>query len=260
MPPVYELRGVVRRYGDATAVAGIDLTIGRGERVALAGPSGAGKTTVLRMLNGMIPPTEGEVRAFGRDLARLSRDELRDVQRRIGTVHQQLHLVDSLRVVHNVNAGHLGRWSLARAALSLVRPREVGTAARTLERVGIREKLFERTDRLSGGERQRVAIARALVQEPEVLLADEPISSLDVENSRRVLDLFRELSRREGLTLVASMHDVRFALSHFARIVGIRDGRVLFDRPGEEVTDDMTRELYSIERVHARVPGESAPE
>ena len=247
----------MKRYGDTIAVAGVDLAIEAAERVALAGPSGAGKSTLLRLLNGMVVPTEGSVRAFGRDLGRLHREELRELQRRIGMVHQQFHLVDNLRVIHNVNAGHLGAWSLWRAAVSLVWPREVETAARVLERVGIGDKLYERTDRLSGGEQQRVAIARTLVQDPDVILADEPIASLDVENSRRVLDLLRGLSREEGTTLVASMHDVRFALSHFDRIVGLREGEILFDRPSGEVTEEMTRELYAIERVHLQV-GEAA--
>ncbi len=167
--------------------------------------------------------------------------------------------MDALRVVHNVNAGHLGRWSLLRAAVSLLRPREVARAADVLERLGIGDKLYERTDRLSGGEQQRVALARTLVQDPDVILADEPISSLDVENSRRVLDLLRERSRERGTTLVASMHDIRFAVSHFDRIVGVRQGRVFFDRPSGEVTRELTTRLYSVERVATSPPPRTTP-
>lgn len=248
VPPVFELEGAVVRYGGFEALSGIGLRVAQGERVALAGPSGAGKTTLLRLLNGSLSPDEGTVRAFGRDLSRLPRGELRKLQRRIGAVHQPFHLVDALRVVHNVNAGRLGIWPLWKAALSLVRPLQVEAAAEMLAAVGIGDKLYERTDRLSGGEQQRVALIRALVQEPAAVLADEPISSLDRENSRRVMELLRRLSEEEGKTVVASMHDIRFALRYFERIVGIREGRVLFDLPAGRVDEARVETLYAIER------------
>ncbi len=249
MPPVFELEGAVVRHGALEALRGIDLRVTEGERVALAGPSGAGKTTLLRLLNGSLFAQEGTVRAFGRELDRLPRPELRALQRRIGTVHQQFHLVDSLRVIHNVNVGRLGEWPLWKAALSLLRPLGRRTAARALAEVGIADKLYERTDRLSGGEQQRVALARALVQDPEVVLADEPIASLDRENSRRVMDLLRRLNEEGGKTLVASMHDIRFALRYFERIVGLREGRVLFDLPAGRVDEERVERLYAIERT-----------
>lgn len=249
MPPVFELEGAVVRHGALEALRGIDLRVTEGERVALAGPSGAGKTTLLRLLNGSLFAQEGTVRAFGRELDRLPRPELRALQRRIGTVHQQFHLVDSLRVIHNVNVGRLGEWPLWKAALSLLRPLGRRTAARALAEVGIADKLYERTDRLSGGEQQRVALARALVQDPEVVLADEPIASLDRENSRRVMDLLRRLNEEGGKTLVASMHDIRFALRYFERIVGLREGRVLFDLPAGRVDEERVERLYAIGRT-----------
>lgn len=247
--PVFELRDVVKRYGDTVAVAGVDLTVRRGERVALAGPSGAGKTTLIGLLNGSLSPTSGTVKAFGRDLSSLPPANLRRIQRRIGTVHQQFHLVGNLKVVHNVNAGRLGEWSFLKSLLSLVRPAETERAAEALERVGIRNKLYERTERLSGGEQQRVAIGRVLAQDPEAILADEPIASLDRENSRQVMDLLRDLSRESGKTAVMSLHDVNYALSHCERVVGLRKGRVLFDSPASRVTSDMLGRLYSLEEL-----------
>lgn len=254
--PVFALEGVVVRYGALEALSGVGLRVEEGERVALAGPSGAGKTTLIRVLGGSLLPDGGSARAFGRDLASLRRGELRDLQRRIGTVHQQFHLVEPLRVVHNVNVGRLAEWPLWKAALSLVRPLETERAAAALARMGIAEKLYERTDRLSGGEQQRVALARTLVQDPEVVLADEPISSLDRENSRRVMDLLRGLSEERGRTIVASMHDIRFALRYFERVVGLRRGRVLFDLPARAVDERLVERLYAIERAGAEgAPG-----
>jgi phosphonate transport system ATP-binding protein len=169
----------------------------------------------------------------------------RHVQWQIGTIYQQFHLVNNLRVIHNINAGHLGNWSLLKAAISLIYPLEVETAARALKQVGIPEKLFERTDSLSGGQQQRVAIARVLVQNPTAILADEPISSLDPERSREIMDLLRQLSQDTGKTLVSSLHAIEFARSHYQRLIGLKAGRVLFDTPAEVLTEAMIEELYS---------------
>jgi phosphonate transport system ATP-binding protein len=154
--------------------------------------------------------------------------------------------VDNLRVVHNVNAGHLGAWPLWKAAVSLIRPLQLETAVHALTQVGIPEKLYERTDTLSGGQQQRVALARVLVQNPTAILADEPIASLDPERSRDIMDLFRDLTQQMGKTLVISLHEIAFARSHCERIIGLRQGRVLFDAPSAEVSPQMVAELYRI--------------
>lgn len=247
-PSVFELRGVTKRYGGLVALDGVTLRIRTGERVALVGPNGSGKTMLLSLLNGSLAPTEGEIRLFGQDPGRLPPRALRGLQQRIGTVHQQFHLVGGLRVIHNVNAGHLSRWSLFRAALSLIRPLEVDGAMRWLRRVGLDDKVFERTDRLSGGEQQRVALARVLVQSPGVILADEPISNLDPEHSRLVMDLLRDLNETKGKTTVITLHDVDYAFSHCERIVGLRAGRVIFDGPASQMPRSVVDELYRLER------------
>lgn len=244
--PIFEVRQVTQRFGAFTALADVSLRIGEGERVALVGSSGAGKSTLLRLLNGTLPPTQGEVLALGYSLGRLSPRQLRRVQRQIGTIYQQFHLVDTLQVVHNVNAGHLGRWSFPKAMLSLVHPQEVETALRALERVGIPEKLYTRTDQLSGGQQQRVAIARVLVQNPLAILADEPVSSLDPERSREVMQLLRTLVRQERKTLVVSLHSVDLALEFCDRIVGLRGGRIQFDAPTAAIAPDMLTQLYRL--------------
>ncbi len=246
-PVIFELDGVTVRFGHHMALNDLSLHISSGERVALVGPSGAGKSTLLRLLNGTIMPTEGVVRVLGKEIAGLSPRARRRVQQQVGTIYQQFHLIDSLRVVHNVNAGHLGRWHFLKAALSLLWPLEVERAAHALAQVGIPEKLYERTDTLSGGQQQRVALARVLVQDPLAILADEPVSNLDHERSREIMDLLRDLTQQGGKTLLVSLHAIELALSHCERIVGLRQGRVLFDKPAAAVTPDMIADLYRIE-------------
>ncbi|HET7504214.1 MAG TPA: phosphonate ABC transporter ATP-binding protein, partial [Kofleriaceae bacterium] len=234
--PAFVLRGVTKMFGGNAALTDVDLRIERGEHVALVGPSGAGKSTLIGLLNGSLHPTRGEVCTLGHDLTRLSRAARRGIQREIGTIYQQFHLVNNLRVIHNVNAGHLGRWSFVRALVSMFWPLEIELACSALAEVGIPEKLYEVTGHLSGGQQQRVALARALVQDPQILLADEPIASLDPERGRELMDLLRRVSRQAGKTLVTSIHAVDFARSHFDRVIGLRHGRIAFDCPAHEVT------------------------
>lgn len=243
--PIFALKGVTQQFGSARSLSNINLQIYPGERVALIGPSGAGKTTLLKLLNGTQPPTQGEVWVLGENLASLSPTRLRRLQRQIGTVYQQLHLVDNLRVIHNVNAGHLGRWPLWKAAVSLVRPLDADTARQALTQVGIPEKLYTRTDRLSGGQQQRVALARVFVQNPLAILADEPISSLDLQLSREMMDLLRQMSERGGKTLVTSLHSVEFARTHCDRAIGLRDGIIAFDEPSDRVSSKTLAALYA---------------
>ncbi len=244
---VVSLRQVHVVYDGRPALDGFDLDVFAGERVALVGPSGAGKTSALRLCSGSIAATAGAVEVVGRDLTRATDSELQAVRRKVGTIHQDLHLVGPLRVVHNVNAGRLGAWSRRRALRSLVRPAGLGDARDALARVGIADKLLERTDRLSGGEQQRVALARVLVQGPELILADEPVSSLDPARAEEVMDLLGEVVVGRSRTLIVSLHDFTLARRRCDRIVGVRAGRVAFDLPAGEVTDDLGHDLYRID-------------
>jgi len=244
---VVSARGVCVAFGDHVALDGFDLDVFAGERVAIVGPSGAGKTTALRLCTGSVGADRGTVSVFGHDLAQAGAGELSRVRRRVATVHQQLQLVGPLRVVHNVNAGRLGSWSRTRALRSLVRPVEADTARAALGRLGIADKLLERTDRLSGGEQQRVALARALVQEPDLILADEPVSSLDPARADEVMDLLVEVVGEQSRTLIVSLHDFSLARRRCDRLVGVRAGRVAFDLPAADVTDSLGAALYRIE-------------
>jgi len=243
---MFQLRSVSCQFGSVLALKDCNLTIYPGERVALIGPSGAGKSTLLNLLNGSLATSTGEVWLLGQSAQRINPSALRRLQRCIGTVYQQHHLVGNLSVLHNVNAGHLGRWSLAKSLWSLIWPQEIKTAAQALNQVGIVEKLYARTDRLSGGQQQRVALARVLLQDPLAILADEPISSVDPERSREIMELLVSLNQSMGKTLVISLHDVEFAVRYCDRIVGLRQGQILFDAPTSAVTSDMMAELYRL--------------
>ena len=243
--PVFTLRGAGVRYREVVALQDCDLEIGAGERVAVIGPSGAGKSSLIALLNGTVEPTEGTVTALGCDLARAPGRAAQKIRRQIGTIYQHFDLVEELRVVHNVNAGRLGAWPFWRAALSLVRPHGVADVQRALQRVGIPEKLESRTSTLSGGQKQRVAIARVLVQQPRAILADEPIASLDPRLGGEVIDLLNEVSADLGTTLVTSLHDVTMALGRFERILALKAGRIVFDRPPDAVSSGDIEDLYA---------------
>jgi phosphonate transport system ATP-binding protein len=235
-------------YGANVALDSINLKIQRGEAVGFVGLSGAGKTTLFRLLNGMVRPTGGTVHVNGTSLAKLSVEELRKVRAQIGFVHQDLSLIPNLRVLHNVLAGRLGRLSLLQGTRTLLFPPRSAVHAvyGILERVGIPEKIYERTDRLSGGQQQRVAIARALFQKPQGLLADEPVSSVDPARARSAVSLLTEISREEGLTLCVSLHNLHLAREFFPRLVGLRQGRIVFDRATQEIREDEFQALYDL--------------
>lgn len=243
--PMFRLRDVHKVYPGTEALAGISLDILRGETVALVGPSGAGKTTLLNILGAVIPADCGEVYIDGCPAGTLRPG--RDLARRVGVMYQQFALVDQLPVIHNVLAGRLGEWGLFRSLLSLIVPQEAELARRALARVGIAEKIHERTSRLSGGEQQRVALARLLVQSPRAIIADEPVSSVDPARAEDLIKLLTKLSREGGHTLVASLHSVEQALTHFSRIIALKRGRVVFDRPASEVTDEDLARLFRLE-------------
>lgn len=243
---MFALRAVQMRYGSRIALAGLNLTVRAGERVAVIGSSGAGKSTLIGLLNGTVTPSAGTVEVLGTDLGAASVRARRAMQRRIGTIHQQFDLVGELRVVHNVNAGHLGDWPLRTALLSLLRPREAD-AARALDRVGLADRIGQRTSSLSGGEQQRVAIARVLVQRPEAVLADEPVASLDRARGAEVLDLLHDIAIESGTTLLASLHDVALATDRFERVLGLRAGRLVFDSPPGKLDRADVDALYALE-------------
>ncbi|MGF1601442.1 MAG: phosphonate ABC transporter ATP-binding protein [Thermosynechococcaceae cyanobacterium] len=244
--PLFHADRISYQFGALTALSEIKFSIDAGERVALIGPSGAGKSTLLNLLNGTLVPSTGQITILGSHLGWLRSQSRRRIQRQIGTIYQQHHLVPQLSVIHNINAGHLGRWSLLKAAGSLLWPQQVDVATQVLKQVGLDGRLYNRTDQLSGGQQQRVALARVLVQNPLAILADEPIASLDPARSHDLMALLRNLTETTGKTLVVSLHDIEFAFEYCTRLLGLRQGRLLFDAPPAQVTDKMIESLYQL--------------
>ena len=242
---IVRLEDVSKRYNGDAALSSLSLEVREGERVAVLGPSGSGKTTLLHLIAGMQQPSEGRVLLAGQPLANMSAGSR--LAALVGMMHQQLDLVPHLSVKHNVQAGRLGRWSLWKSLASLVSLRESERVQRALERVGIPEKLHERTSHLSGGEQQRVAMARLLAQESRVVLADEPVASLDPARAEDLMQLLVSIVTESGKTLIASVHSTYITRKYFSRAVGLRKGTLEFDLPVERLTDEALNRLYNLE-------------
>jgi phosphonate transport system ATP-binding protein len=233
--------------GGNRALTDVALAIAAGERIAIIGPSGAGKTSLLRLFATSVKPTSGEVKVFGTQPWKSSRRALRSLRSRIGTVHQAPPLPPRQRVVTSVLSGRLGKWPWWKSLASLVHPVDIPGARRILERLDIADRLFERCDRLSGGQRQRVAVARILYQEPDLILADEPVSAMDPALADRIVGELSSEATTRGITLIASLHAVDLALRWFPRIVGLKAGEIVFDLPPVKVSDEKLRDLYASE-------------
>lgn len=230
-----------------SALRSINFSIERGEQVAIIGPSGAGKTTLIRILSLAIPASDGCLNINGEPAQRLGEAALRRLRRQIGVVYQQHNLVRRLPVLQNVLAGKLGQWSFLHAARTLIRPtpEEIRLALQALDHVDLMDKALERPSALSGGQQQRVAIARVLAQAPQAILADEPVSSLDPGLAKEIIELLVDLSKRFGTTLISSLHNVELALKYFPRIIGMRDGKIRFDRTTRLLDQEELEKLYA---------------
>lgn len=248
----YSLDGVSKHFVGAQqavpALEGVSLSIARGEQMTVLGSSGAGKSTLFRLLNATLRPTTGSISVDGYDLGRMSGSDLRRTRRRVGTIYQQHNLVPSLTALQNTLCGALGRWSLAHTFRSVLNPakQDLEQAVHALDLVGLAGKQHSRADELSGGQQQRVAIARVLMQEPEVILADEPIASLDPALADEILSLIVRLGTDGKRTLVVALHKVELALEHFPRVVGLRSGSVCFDQPAAAIHRELLNDLYRV--------------
>jgi len=242
------LEGLAKRYptGDE-ALRGVDLAVPAGQVMALIGPSGAGKSTLIRCVNRLVEPTRGRVFLAGEEVTGLGAAALRRARRRMGMIFQEFALVERLTVMENVLSGRLGYVGFWASWLRRFPPGDVEAAFRLLERVGLVEFVDKRADELSGGQRQRVGIARALVQEPQILLIDEPTASLDPKTSRQIMRLICELCEERRLAAIINIHDVGLAQMFAQRVVGLRQGQVVYDGPPAGLTPEVLTTIYGEE-------------
>ncbi len=235
------------------ALDNLDLTVRDGEFVALIGLSGSGKSTLLRCINRLIEPSSGSIILDGVDITAASPEELRQIRRSIGMIFQQFNLVKRSTVINNVLAGRLGYTNPAWSLMNHFARPDVEQAIRNLDRVGIADKAYVRADTLSGGQQQRVAIARALMQEPKLMLADEPVASLDPATSHSVLRYLEELNKEEGITVVCSLHFLSLARRYATRVIALKGGTIAFDGLPTEITPQRFRQIYGEDAIEVEI-------
>jgi phosphonate transport system ATP-binding protein len=257
-----EMRDVRCRFGDVVAVDLASLRIAPGEMVGIIGRSGAGKSSLLRLINRLYVPQQGEIAWNGQCVLSLKGRELRDWRRRATIIFQQFNLIPRLDVLTNVLLGTLATRPVVPSLFKYFPPELRARAIVELDRLGMAETAFQRTQHLSGGQQQRIAIARAMLQDPEILLADEPVASLDPINSETVMQSIAEINHARGITVLVNLHSIDIARRYCQRIIGMRNGQIVFDGPVAELTDAAIGEIYGskpapklvVERVPAPTP------
>lgn len=244
--PLVVFKNVSKRYPNGhLALDNVSLTFRPGEFVVIVGLSGAGKSTLIRCLNRLVTPSEGNILIDGKDIVAMGDSDLRKARARIGMIFQNYNLVRRSSVLRNVLSGRLAHLPTWRTLLGLFPREDVNLAMTCLNRVGILEKAYQRADTLSGGQQQRVAIARALAQQPVILLADEPVASLDPPTAHQVMRDLKNLSREENLLTFVNLHFVDMAMEYADRVIGLRAGKVVFDGPTTGMTEATFEEIYN---------------
>lgn len=254
------ISGLSRSYGDKFAAKDISLEIASGTFVGVIGRSGAGKSTLLRMINRLVEPSAGTITFNGTNVTALKGAELRDWRRRCAMIFQQFNLVGRMDVLTNVLMGRLGYVPGWQAMLKMWPHEDRVIALAALEQLDIAGLAAQRADQLSGGQQQRVAICRALVQEPDIILADEPIASLDPRNTKVVMDALQRINREFGITVICNLHSLDLARGYCDRLVGMAQGRVVFDDTPDCLTEEVARELYGLEAGEVMAEATTATE
>jgi phosphonate transport system ATP-binding protein len=241
------LEQVSKIYGDGTrALNNVSLKIGAGEFVVILGKSGAGKSTLLRCINRLVEPTAGRIFFEEQEVTAMDGRRLRSLRQKIGMIFQNYNLVSRMSVRTNVLSGALGRTSAGAALVNYFAKDEIAAAHHNLERLEIGGKAGQRADQLSGGQQQRVGIARALMQEPKIILADEPVASLDPATSRTILDILRRINREDGVTVLCNLHLPELARQYAQRLIAMKDGEIVYDGPPESLTPNLLDDLYEV--------------
>lgn len=245
MEKVLELVHLKKYYGQARAVEDVSFQINAGEVVVIIGPSGAGKSTVLRCINRMIEPTDGSILFDGQDMAKLKKErELKVARRKIGMIFQSFNLVYRLSVFQNVLHGRLGYMSTADAIMGRYTEEDKQKAVQILDMIGLKDMIYKKAGELSGGQKQRVGIARALMQDPTLLLCDEPIASLDPSSSRIIMNQIQEMAKTRNIACIVNLHQVDVAMAYADRIVGIHKGRIVFNDIPQKLNTAMIETIY----------------
>jgi len=240
-----ELKNVTKYYNQATvALDNVSFSVNKGEFVAIIGPSGAGKSTLLRCINRMVEPNSGEISVDGVISSGLSKSKLRKLRTKIGMIFQHYNLVDRLTVIENVLHGRLGYKSTLAGVFGRYSQDEKNQAFQIIKTLGLDEQVYKRCDQLSGGQKQRVGIARALIQNPKIILCDEPIASLDPNASKIIMDHLRNISSEMGITVLVNLHQVEIALNYADRIIGVNKGKVVFDGSPSGLTAGQIQAIY----------------
>ncbi|MBP1992154.1 phosphonate ABC transporter ATP-binding protein [Paenibacillus eucommiae] len=248
MTTLLDVRHVSKQYGqDTMALSDVNFSVQEGEFVSIIGPSGAGKSTLLRCINRMIDASSGEINFDGVQVMDLKKAELRKLRTKIGMIFQHYNLVNRLTVIENVLHGRLGYKSVLMGSLGWYTADEKQQAMQILELLGLTKHIYKRCDQLSGGQKQRVGIARALLQNPKLLLCDEPIASLDPNASKVIMDHLRNISNVLGITVLINLHQVDVALSYSDRIIGVNKGTVIFDGLPQKITSEEICKIYGSE-------------
>lgn len=241
------LQGVSRHFGETRAVDEVTLDIRPGQFVGVIGRSGAGKSTMLRLINRLVDPSEGSILFEGRDITALKGKALREWRRDCAMIFQQFNLVERLDVLTNVLIGRLAEHGFLSSMAMRFTDEERAMAIQALDRLDLVPQALQRAGTLSGGQQQRVAIAKALVQQPKIMLADEPIASLDPANATLVMDGLKTINREDGITVLVNLHTLDTARAYCDRIIAMRQGRVFFDGTAAQLTDDVVRDIYGLE-------------
>ena len=239
-----EIKNLVFNYGTSNVLNDISFDVPKGEFVAIVGKSGAGKSTLLRCLNLLNKPNSGEINISGENIINFNKKKLKMIRREITFIFQDYNVLDNLYTVENVLTPYLVKKSLAGLLLGYTKE-EYNAGVAYLKQVGLEDEAFKKSKYLSGGQKQRVAIAKALAQDPKLLLADEPVSSLDEKNTTLIMDTFKRLNEQNEITVLINLHDVNLAKKYSTKILGLKDGKVLFYKDSDKVTKDEFEELYS---------------
>ena len=246
--PILEFQNVSKTYNNITqALTDVSFSVEEGEFVSIIGPSGSGKSTILRCINRLVDATQGTIVFDGQDITGAGKNEIRQIRKKTGMIFQHYNLVERLSVIENVLHGRLGHKSTISGVVGFYSENEKENAFQILSKLGLTEQAYKRCDELSGGQKQRVGIARSLMQEPRLILCDEPIASLDPSSSKIIMDHLSEINETMKITCIFNLHQVDVAMKYSKRIIGITSGRIVYDGPPDKLSTEQIHEIYQSE-------------